>query len=220
MFWIAATGDRRKRLRIKWSRESDDAEVVRMASIGMVFSRRFDGGFDRLRSGIGKKCVIREACFDKAGSKTLRLRDLEQIGCVPELCALFLQSRNEVRVCISERSHGDAAAKIEVPLAFCRDQPSSFATLKCERKPGVGWKKRRCHHLLHETGGQGVHASGEVASPVERVERRSTLASSPHYDLFRRRRGRSGFPGIRFICLRLCRFEAFALLFGAFLQFL
>ena len=132
IFGIASRSDCRERASVKSPRESDDAELFRMAARRLIFARRLDRPFDCFRSGIGEKHEVGETDLDEAPGQTFRLRDFEQIGGVPNFRALLMERLNEMRVAIAERRHRDAATEIEKPLAGRRGQPGAIALLEGE----------------------------------------------------------------------------------------
>ncbi len=125
--------------------ERDDPGLVRMAARIMVFARRLDRAFAGLRPGIGEEDEIGKGRGDQPLGELLGLRDLEEIGRVPEPLTLRGQRFHEMGMCMAERRHGDAATKIEKALALGRDQPGAFAALKGDVRARIGWKQGRGH---------------------------------------------------------------------------
>src|SRR5579875_2232457 len=114
----------------------------------MIFARSLDGAFDGLRARIGEKHVIGEARSDETLGEALRLGDLKQIGRMPQFGALFIESRNEMRMTVAKRGDGNAAAKVKKALAGRRGQPSSLSPFEGEIDAGIGRKQRR-RHFFH-----------------------------------------------------------------------
>jgi hypothetical protein len=145
VFGIAGRGDRRERAAVKSSGKSDDAELFRVSARSVVFARRLNRAFDGFRSGIGEKYVVGETNLDEAPGQAFGLRDLEEIGGMPDFRALLMQRLEKMRMAMAERRHGDAAAEIKKPLALRRSQPGAIAPLEGEVDPGISGKQRRDH---------------------------------------------------------------------------
>jgi hypothetical protein len=116
----------------------DDAETLRLAAGKLIVARHLDRAFDRLGAGILEKYRIGKAQRAQPVGQPLGFRDAVQVGDVPELLRLLGQRRDHVRMRVAERVDGDARGKIEIALAFSREQPSALAPLESEVDARIG----------------------------------------------------------------------------------
>ena len=145
IFLLAGGGERRQRAAVEGTLECDDAIALGLAARRLVFARHLDRAFHRLGAGIAEECVVGKACLAQPFCGALALRNLVEIGDVPDFSGLLLQRGDELRVRVPQRIDGDARAKIEIALAVGRDQPYAFAPLESEVDAREGWHQMRCH---------------------------------------------------------------------------
>jgi len=75
------------------------------------------------------------------------LRDAEEIGDVPGLFGGGFQGRDEMRMLVAQRQHGDAGSEIEILVAIVGVEPGSFAAREGDVGPRIGRIKGRIHNL-------------------------------------------------------------------------
>ena len=127
---------------MKGALEGDQPVAFRLAVRRMIFARGLDRAFHGLGAGIGEEDEIGECRLAQAFGEALGLRDAEEIGDVPGPLGGAFQRRDEMRMVMAERQHGDARAEIEIAVAVLRDEPSAFAAGEGEIGPRIGREKR------------------------------------------------------------------------------
>ena len=115
--------------------------------------------------------------------------DAVEVGAVPELLALLLEARHQMRVGVAEQRHRDAAAEVQVASALAIEQVRAFAALEADRGALVDRQDRRdggvghcsVHQCLGETanlvaGRRPVNdrlgGAGRVRHPASALRRR------------------------------------------------
>ena len=145
IFLLAGGGERRQGAAVERAFEGDDAVALRRAARRLVFARHLDRAFHRLGAGIAEEHVVGKARLAQPLCGALALRNLIEIGDVPDLPGLLLERGDELGMGMPQRIDGDARAKIEIALAVGRDQPYAFAPLESEVDAREGRHQVRCH---------------------------------------------------------------------------
>jgi hypothetical protein len=145
ILFLTAGGQRRQRPAVESALESDDAIALGMAARGVVFARGLDGAFHGFGAGIAEEHHVGKARLAQPPGYTLGLRNLVEVGDVPELLRLLGDGGDQMRMRVAERVDGDAGGKIQVTVAVCRNQPSALTPLKGKVDARVGRQQMRCH---------------------------------------------------------------------------
>ena len=104
-------------------------------------------GLDRalkcLGAGVAKECRVGERMSDQALGQALLRLDVVEIGAVPELPALRLQRRHQVRMGVAEQGDRDAAAEVEIAASGAIEQVGALAALEAYLGPFIDRQQRR-----------------------------------------------------------------------------
>ena len=127
---LAAGRDGRDGTAVEGPFESDDVEAIRLAIVVMVAARALDRRFHGFRAGIHEQDLFGESRVAQPLRQPLAIRDLVQIGGVPELGGLILQCLDQMRVAVTEGIDRDAGSAIEESSAVSRYQPDAFPVIE------------------------------------------------------------------------------------------
>ncbi len=141
-FRLTGGGHRTERAAVERLQEGDHLVTLRTVSL-RAFAAEAAGGFDqaviRLGAGIGEEDFPRKAHVvgvDFLGKFGLE-RILIEIGNVHQLAGLVADRFDEFRVAMTERTHGDAHAEIQIAFSRFVPQPRTGASHGDQRKAAV-----------------------------------------------------------------------------------
>ena len=89
-----------------------------MAGGAVELAHRLDRALAGLGAGVAEEHGIGEAVGDQPLGQTLLLRDLVEVGDVPELAALLDQRLDQMGMAVAQRRDGDAAGEVEIAVAI------------------------------------------------------------------------------------------------------
>ena len=118
--------------------KGNDAVAFGMIVRRLVFTCHLDRAFHRLGAGIAEEHHVREARFAQTLRDALGFGNLIEIGDVPYLLRLLGQSRDKLRMSVTQGVDRNAGREIEIAIAVCRNEPSAFAPLKSEVDARIG----------------------------------------------------------------------------------
>ena len=98
----------------------------------MITARAFDGSFHRFRTGIHEQHLVGKGFRAQALRQPFAIRDLVQVGGMPQLGCLILQCLDQMRMGMTECVDRDAGTAIEESSAIGGNQPDAFPMI--ERK--------------------------------------------------------------------------------------
>ena len=119
--------------------------LLRMAADVVVAARQLQGAFDGLGPGVAEEHLVGEGMGDQPLGKAPALRDLVEVGDVPQLGALLLQRLHQVGVGVAERVHRDARREVEESSPVRREEIGAFAALESEVGARIGLHQGVAH---------------------------------------------------------------------------
>ena len=128
---------------MKGAFERDEAITLRRAVLEVIAARGFDRAFDRLGAGIGEEHIVGEGRVGEPFGESRLLRDLMQIGDVPQLLRLLGQRLDEMRMRVPERRHRHAAREVQITLAGGGVEIGAFPAREGELAASIGRKEGR-----------------------------------------------------------------------------
>jgi len=134
---IAGRVDRRQGPAMEGAVKADNVDPLLLPPSPVELARRLDGALDRLGSGVGEEDHVGEGLRRQGLGQLHLLGDGEDIGHVPQLVGLGLEGRDQLRMGMAERIHGNARQGVEVGLAVSGVETHAFASRERQGRAAV-----------------------------------------------------------------------------------
>ena len=156
---------------MKGALEGDDPEPVGLAAVIEMAARHLDRAFQRLGAGIAEEGGVGEGVRDQPVGELLLRLDAVEVRAVPELLALLLERRDQVRMGVAQQRHGDARAEIQIASPVAVEQIGAFAALEFYGGALVDRQERRHGGVRHVSfaGARGNPELADIARPCQRL---------------------------------------------------
>ena len=125
----------------------DDSAALGAARLVMVAARQLDHTLHRFGARVAEEDPVREAVRGQTLRQSRRLRDIVEVGHMPQLARLLGQGGDQMGVGMAERVDRDAGGEIEIAPPVGGEQIGALAALESDIGTGVG----RHQGVAHET---------------------------------------------------------------------
>ena len=149
--------------------EGHDPVPLRRARGREMAADHLDRALDRFRTRVAHEDGVRERGADQPLGEPRKLRDLEQVGDVPDPAGLLDQRRGEVGVTVAQARDGDAAAEVEHAAAVAAVEPRPLTAREREIVAPVHGQQGRKGGIVQRRGPSARRGGAPGADPRGRA---------------------------------------------------